>query len=239
MARLSFPILRSLALVAPFAVSCGGQASRDATALPVESAGFAGAGGGPIGNSGAGGSAGASPEIFICEAPTPRPSGGGFESCNGSDMRIHRADTAECESGLPRSNVTPLSTYDACTSDTECTDAPNGFCDPNRNGTVRSCRYGCLVDRDCGPGFVCLCGSHIGYCAPAECSTDDDCEPGLLCAAHWKNCRSQIAFACQTRADTCIDDMSCGEGLRCERDSDGVRRCTGSIDPACSAPSAG
>gem|GEM_PF-6748995 len=185
-------------------------------------------GGAPEGGAGTRGAVGASE--LSCGVSAPRSDyDSGFDVCDGSDRRVHRTHIASCQSQLPRSNLTPVSTSDRCTADDECVEHPNGFCDPGSStgsgAPARSCQYGCLVDDDCATGSICLCGTYIGYCTPAECATDDDCAPGLLCAAYWKLCHTQTGFACQNPADTCLDDQSCGNG-RCERDTDGIRRCT-------------
>ena len=87
--------------------------------------------------------------------------------------------------------------YDECTSDTDCTAMPNGFCTA---GYPRACRYGpCRTSVDCNraPGGTCvLAASNAGYCPrlavycryPTDpCRTDADCKGaslnGLVCNA--------------------------------------------------------
>lgn len=204
------------------AIGCGGRASPD---VSIESGG----------TSGSSGSAGVIHDVADCQVSVPRNVyGGGFESCNGADMFVHRSVASLCASRLPRSSVALTSSSDECTSDEQCTGAPNGFCDPDGRG-IRVCQYGCLNDKDCARGSICLCGTYVGYCTAANCSTDGDCGSGLLCAEYWKRCHTQTGFACQTPSDTCIDDHGCGADGRCEIGEDGARRC---VTGECSSPSA-
>jgi hypothetical protein len=214
----------SITFVVSSLLGCSGRSTHDAAPAAA-------------GHGGANGSAGAAGATnvhdFTCGVSTSRDDyDSGFEVCDGSDSRTHRNHVASCRSQLPRANIGASQSFDRCTSDEECVDQPNGFCDPGGgpDGVVRICQYGCLVDDDCAAGSICLCGTYIGYCTLAECVTDDDCPTGLLCAAYSTQCHKHVGFACQNPSDTCFDDQDCGPE-RCERDTDGIRRCT---DAQCS-----
>ena len=189
-------------------------------------AGGTGAGGTGVGGTGAGGMG----NVLACDVSESRDDyENGFELCDGSATRIHRSEAGTCRSLLPRENIMPVTEFDACNADTDCTERPHGHCDPGAGFEVASltCQYGCVVDSDCEAGSICLCGTWIGYCTQAECVTDADCPDGLLCAAWWRRCHSEVGFACQNPADECFDDSACGDG-RCERQSGDIRRCTSS-----------
>ena len=93
---------------------------------------------------------------------------------------IHRPEPVTCESVLPRA---PMSEGDAgaasvtqfellygfaptgtdgsaaCSADADCTVKPFGYCAPDYRGVppsplIATCNYGCVVDADCGAGFV-------------------------------------------------------------------------------------
>jgi hypothetical protein len=228
----SYRYFSSIAVVVGLLLGCGGRATRNAA---PELAGRGGAGGDDVPPSSAGtndrreGAAGATNmNDLACDVSTSRDGyDSGFEVCNGSSGRIHRTHATACRSQLPRANIGTPSSWDQCTADDECVDQANGFCDPGggADGVVRTCQYGCITDEDCTAGGICLCGTYIGQCAPAECVTDEDCPAGLLCGAYWTQCHNLVGFACQNILDTCFDDQDCGTG-RCERNTDGIRRCT-------------
>jgi hypothetical protein len=211
-------------------LGCSGRATRKTASVGHGGANSDG-GASPIGGTddgGAGAAGATNVNSFSCEVSVSRNDyDSGFEVCDGSNLRVHRSHATSCQSQLPRADIDSPSGSDQCTSDDQCVDLPNGFCDPGGgpDGIARICQYGCLVDNDCAAGSICLCGAYIGYCTPAECVTDDDCPAGLLCAAYWTQCHQHVGFACQSTSDICFDDQSCGTG-RCERDADGIRRCT-------------
>ncbi|HEY3234995.1 MAG TPA: ferritin-like domain-containing protein, partial [Polyangiaceae bacterium] len=112
---------------------------------------------------------------------------------------LHREAPGVCVSKLPR-DVT--FTYIQCTSDLDCTASPHGYCDGGY------CIYGCIVDDECGPGRICLCGYPVGHCARATCAIDADCPTGLLCASWTGGCEATL-FDCQTPADQCGGNGDC------------------------------
>jgi hypothetical protein len=81
------------------------------------------------------------------------------------------------------------------------------------------------VDSDCGEGSICVCGSMIGQCKPAGCTTDADCGDGLLCASYLSVICIDGGYACQNPADECVSNADCPQA-RCALEEDGVRRCS-------------
>jgi len=167
---------------------------------------------------------------FECTGSEPVTSQGqetGYENC--SEGYMHRSSAVACANALPRAEVCE-SSYpegDSCTQDSDCTDAPNGFCGVAPYGAGNcSCSYGCVEDADCGAGQICVCGDPVGRCVAADCTTDADCEGDLLCTTYITEpgCGG-TAFACQTADDECAKDADCASGQQCTIDSEGVRIC--------------
>lgn len=76
---------------------------------------------------------------------------------------------------------------------------------------------GCVVDSDCFPFEVCLCGSGpVGTCTTSACITDADCEGDALCANFdaRPGCNEQ-RFFCQSPQDQCATAADCGENQEC------------------------
>src|SRR5688572_26172271 len=84
---------------------------------------------------------------FPCENPKPYYEGSGYFRCDSG--AIVRSARVECPSSIPRAE--PILHYDAedtCQYDSDCTDAPHGYCDPGWNdpGGFARCAYGCTQD---------------------------------------------------------------------------------------------
>lgn len=167
----------------------------------------------------------------------------GLERC--SDGRVHRVAAVQCASSLPRDVAAQSpSSGGTCLTDSDCTEQPLGFC--GRTAVIGFsspvCRYGCLQDADCGPGFVCQCGDPVGECVAANCQTDDDCGTGFLCAlaapVTANLCSAELVFSCETPADECRTREDCVAGSRgsaaCQTQDD-VRSCV-TITGACGRP---
>src|SRR5690606_24555306 len=83
-------------------------------------------------------------------------------------------------------------------------------------------------------GFVCDCGSPIGACRQASCTTDADCETGQLCAMEdYLSCDGPPKLGCTTDADTCRSNEECAIGESCRIGDEG-RSCK--QDPTCGRP---
>ncbi len=201
---------------------CGGNVRTAGTGGSGGSSGSSGSGGS---GGGSGGSGGSTFLKFPCKNPKPVIVGGvdtGYDNCDGGFMR--RRKVVDCPSLLPRNSV--CAGADAgmgssnCTTDSDCTDQPNGYCDPSGPGGAPGCycRYGCRTDADCGSGSICVCADPVGYCAQSTCKSDSSCS-GYLCSSYVANpgCGG-TAFACQTAGDSCAGDSDCPSGYQCSYD---------------------
>jgi hypothetical protein len=164
-----------------------------------------------------------------CVDPTPLVEGQdtGYQRC--ASGALHRLAANTCGNKLPRDGVTCPADVGGCTSDAECTDAPNGMCHQGGFDGGCSCSYGCTTDSECGDGQICVCGEFIGHCAEATCKTDSDCDGGLCTTWVTEPGCGGIAFACSTTADECGGDGDCPQGEQCTMEG-GHRVC---VDPQC------
>jgi hypothetical protein len=260
--RLRWLLLGSVCAAAP---ACGGRASladeesgssgssgtstnagvSGAGSVPASGAGGVGSAGTHGGASGAGpyytgasGSVGAggseavqAPPALLCEGFVR----GGWERCN--DGVLHRAQTAQCPSQLPRPLQLATRAADAgveppivqCERDGDCTERAHGECVLSEGFSEYTtyCRYGCTQDDECPAGSACVCGDVIGTCQQAHCRSDSDCSPGLACLT-WDSpsCGGGYTLSCQTTDDECIGDADCpGQVCGVDSDSDMRRRC--------------
>lgn len=182
-----------------------------------------------------------------CEGATPLLVGDvdtGLVQC--ASGVVHRPAPIECPNHLaghqpPASD----SAEGVCTSDAECTAAPNGYCDipPSMGNALpqAQCLYGCTSDAECGDNQFCLCGEPIGRCVESTCSSAADCEGEFLCAQYFDRfgigCGEPAAYACQTAADECTTDEDCAGdfGGNCNV-VDGSRSCVELPNVACGRP---
>ena len=155
---------------------------------------------------------------FPCEDPQPLVATGadsGYVMCAGGWM--HRAEVTACASALPRADTcaSDPAAPGLCTTDSDCADQPNGYCNADPWGGGCYCNYGCTTDADCGDGRICLCGDPVGACATANCTSDADCG-GRLCTSYVvePGCGG-TGFACQTGLDECAGDADCPAGAQC------------------------
>ncbi len=168
--------------------------------------------------------------------PTESPPRDGL--LRSTDGLLHRAAPAQCTSEVPRPEpdelIAMLGDEAPCHVDADCTDKPHGFCMLNGVQVLNpECRYGCLTDADCEAGTVCHCGSPVGECIPASCTTDADC-PGQHCGYHEDPgmCSDGVflvrSYACTTDSDECVAATDCGTPdyeHRCSLE-DGIRTCS-------------
>ncbi len=126
----------------------------------------------------------------------------------------HRAVAEECDNERPPGNVSEFYEGEACTTDEECTDGPNGRC-VDRRGP--SCTYDeCFADSDCTKGGPCGCEqgfwSDYNTCLAGNCQVDADCGEGGFCSPSFGSCGSYsgvVAYWCRTPQDTCVEDSEC------------------------------
>jgi hypothetical protein len=141
---------------------------------------------------------------------------------------IHRQALESCSSTLPRPEPT-MRVYPEglgadggvmgeCRYDSDCTERPYGYCESDDYVPGTYCRYGCVTNADCNPGYACLCGAPVGTCHAAACATDAECGAGFLCSDYttdpgcgWR------AFACQQSNDSCAARSDCAAGEFCAR----------------------
>jgi len=181
-----------------------------------------GGSGGSVG--GSGGSSGHTSLKFPCKNPQPVTVSGvdtGYDECEGGFMR--RRQVVDCPSLLPRSAACTGADAGAsgCTTDSDCTDQENGYCNPSQPGGALGCycRYGCRTDADCGSGRICVCTDSVGYCAQSNCKNDASCAGDYQCTSYVTDpgCGG-TAFACQAAGDTCASDSDCQAGYQCSHD---------------------
>jgi hypothetical protein len=130
----------------------------------------------------------------------------------------------ECPTGLPRDQTCDAGddqAFSTCSADADCDERPNGYCNLSSFEPSCYCNYGCTNDEECGEGRICLCGSPVGQCVPADCRSDADCGQGLRCTSYVTEpgCGG-TGFRCQTPEDDCASDSDCDQGSQCS--SDGV-----------------
>lgn len=145
----------------------------------------------------------------------------GLVLCGGD--WTHRPTAVECASTLPREDHVCSAEGGDCSTDADCADTPNGYCESDDFGQWCGCASGCMTDADCGDGKICICGSPVGHCAQAECTDDTSCEENMLCASYITEpgCGG-TAFRCQTAEDECGGDEDCLENEQCS--SDGAKK---------------
>lgn len=155
------------------------------------------------------------------------------------DGPVHRTAPGKCDSKLPHAGSIPAvdPQLDECTSDSQCTAKPNGFCSVLYPGfsdvkAHNSCSYGCTQDSDCGENQACQCGSEIGECTTSiQCKSDKDCQGGLC--AQFDACPGvpTYDFQCQNPADECASDADCrakdANKQFCAIGQSGHRECVG------------
>lgn len=155
--------------------------------------------------------------VTVCDAP--EDSGGGLETCETG--LVTRKTAVACESALPRSGTTceqdPM--LDACNTDADCTEAPNGHCESSSgfDGPGCFCSYGCVEDADCGDNAICSCGELVGHCESAACKTNADCGEGFVCGYYVSKdelCSSD-GWACTTAEDECATHADCPASQEC------------------------
>ncbi|MCA9626299.1 MAG: ferritin-like domain-containing protein [Myxococcales bacterium] len=146
----------------------------------------------------------------------------GFATCDNGLK--HRPQAVACQLALPRAGVECTSGFDPaeCTTDSDCTASPNGYCVA---GQICYCRYACSTDADCGESQLCECGSGgVSACVSAlGCQSDADC-PGSVCAIHTTECGGH-GYSCVTSEDGCTTNADCKSGEQCLYD--GTRRSCG------------
>lgn len=115
-----------------------------------------------------------------------------------------------------------------CTKHSDCSQHPHGSCivayvyTGPIPGTVLAtpyfaCSYGCARDEDCSSGTICLCGSTIGTCVSASCTTDAECgsklcsefiyQPASGCG--YGDGSAQYYFKCATPGVECATNADC------------------------------
>jgi len=206
-------------------------ATTGAAGTPPVSAGGTSSGGGSSGgadtvSAGASSTAGAGASAPVNPYPCQKPVdlGNGFIQCDGFK---HRPAEGKCTSHVPRPEPIANPTMLGCSQDADCTDKPYGWCGYGQ-GNGGFCNYGCVVDSDCGSGWLCECAEPVGRCVRAECATDAACGPNLMCRGYDASggC-GEVTYSCQTAADTCGSDLDCSATNRgtCRLDASGSFRC--------------
>ncbi len=142
---------------------------------------------------------------------------------------VHRPGPVHCPNTLAeRPQTGPKDWPGTCKLDSECSDAPYGYCGTQGIGPL-ICKYGCVTDADCAENQLCQCGETIGTCVDATCRSDAECSDGQLCAQFFRrigwDCGEPPQYACQTDADECQWDSDCPrEAYNCAVE-DGRRTC--------------
>jgi hypothetical protein len=167
---------------------------------------------------------------IACSSPHPLIVAGqdtGFDECEGNAFR--RRANKVCPDLLPRPDTCSVfqGSDAGCHSDSDCVDDAGPYATCVGSNGACWCLPGCAQDSDCPAGTICFCGNDIGQCVPGTCAAGT-CPPGSECAATRHCSGGDLAFACQTKADTCLSDIDCtgGDGCYVNRTT-GVRGCTG------------
>ena len=108
-----------------------------------------------------------------------------------------------------------------CAEDpTTCSAYQNGYCNNRVELAAPTCLSGCVVDQECGAGFICVCGHDEsptnGVCRPSSCLSDLECPYGF-CATYSEVC-GEGGFACNSPDDDCTTNAECPSGT-CSYDS--------------------
>lgn len=110
-----------------------------------------------------------------------------------------------------------------CDSNSDCTERAHGYCEwlvPSHVPATR-CNYGCETDADCGPHAVCDCGSAVGRCVTATCTSSADCggdpcvrfdEPSV-CVDGYRG--AGVYYDCMSPDDECNLSSECAEDEVC------------------------
>jgi hypothetical protein len=157
---------------------------------------------------------------------TTAVAGTGLESC--SDGTLRRRDSMQCP--WPATSPEPVCDHVYCTSDTDCPQSqsayfPKGYCaDALHLSGYCGCFTGCRQDTDCAPGSICVCGTVLGACVPAQCASNADCGAGFACVATAQGVTGGACnqtsnpdlppitlFTCQRAADSCRGQADCAD----------------------------
>jgi len=85
---------------------------------------------------------------------------------------------------------------------------------------------GCVEDSECNAGWICVCGTVVGACVPAGCTSDArlPAEPLLLDLLTFT--RVSVDQLClQMPGDQCGGNADCATTAECSRGANGVRVC--------------
>jgi hypothetical protein len=180
------------------------------------------AGGGGSGATGGGGGEGGG---TLCDGAIPvlQPDGSpsGFSQC--PDGTIHRVEAVSCNPAVDAPLCAGTEDVQSCTTNADCTDAPNGVCVSSAGGfdpqTYCGCVYPCTADSDCGASEVCVCdgvvddGTGWAHCVSAGCTTNDDCASGECgISTFFDGCFYDVQVGCRDDNDACRLDTDCAAG---------------------------
>jgi hypothetical protein len=147
----------------------------------------------------------------------------GYAQC--PDGTVHRYAQMACSIEVGGSACVGDEESISCTSDAECTSAPNGRCIHGSyvdfsGGAVTTCgcAYPCASDDDCSADTVCICdgvvdgGPSHSFCAAAECIVNNACSSGECGVSSYDDGCGQItSLACRNNDDACRLDADCGD----------------------------
>ena len=148
----------------------------------------------------------------------------GFETCDDGTKRRRASVMCPAPETSLADECPPCVGPYCCASDSDCTQEPHGICaNAHRFEGACGCAYGCREDADCDPGSICECGSPLGVCRRATCSTNADCGAGLRCIetdpgvdrGGGQTCYLGVGntfFACEVPADSCRSNADCSSG---------------------------
>jgi Cys-rich repeat protein len=89
------------------------------------------------------------------------------------------------------------------------------------------CTYdACFTDSDCSDGGVCVCrdatNGGANLCVPSDCRVDADCGDGGYCSPTVNGCAPYIGvegYFCHLPADLCVNDSDCASPNHCVYDA--------------------
>ncbi len=127
----------------------------------------------------------------------------------------HRATPTTCddERGPGDVGTDDREIMGQCAADEDCQEGANGRCYNNREYAY--CTYdACTSDNDCTSG-PCECESSLGganECMDGNCRVDADCGEGGYCSPTQSTCGAYsgvVGYWCHTAEDECVNDDEC------------------------------
>ncbi len=172
-----------------------------------------------------------------CSKPTPRQDDDALAGASSSSTSSPlpplsvkkrtgpplRTGPAKCDPAITHTPCKGTEGSRLCSSDADCKESRIGVCaslEPANLGggeygpTTCECVYGCSVDADCAPGFLCVCGADRrrsdAACVRATCASGADCDSGVCAVSIYDDdCDGDHRVTCKTADDECSSNDDC------------------------------